>query len=386
MSSYNPISQNPYIVGNPIREASMFFGRHADFQFITEKFLSEPNGSIITLAGERRSGKTSILFQIMNGRLGSGFLPFFIDMQAMPGVDTTRKFLEKILQTIHLVTGFEELSMSPDGDEFSEFESMIKRLRQLVPGSRILLLVDEYEIIEKKIEEGKIQKEIISFCASLIEQHDLFFLFTGSNKLENRNPFYWKALFTKSHNRKIPYLSKQECFALVTQPVSDMVLYTAKHLERIFRLTAGHPFYTQIICQNMVHLMMTSQRNEVTDNDIDHVVTDILSNPIPQMIYYWQEFSRPRRIVLALIAEIINGGNQFTGIDSVQAWLERYYPEPLILDEPVIESLADLEKREILMFDGSAFVFRMDFFRKWIKQEQDIWKIISEENSKNMNN
>jgi hypothetical protein len=36
--------------------------------------------------GERRSGKTSILFQILNGRLGERFLPVLVDMQILAGI------------------------------------------------------------------------------------------------------------------------------------------------------------------------------------------------------------------------------------------------------------------------------------------------------------
>ena len=74
---------NPYIVGNPIRSKDMFFGREDDFRFIRDKLVNSPTGLIIVLAGERRSGKTSILYQILNGRLGERFVPVFIDMQAM---------------------------------------------------------------------------------------------------------------------------------------------------------------------------------------------------------------------------------------------------------------------------------------------------------------
>jgi len=36
--------------------------------------------------GERRSGKTSILFQILNGCLGERFLPVLVDMQILAGI------------------------------------------------------------------------------------------------------------------------------------------------------------------------------------------------------------------------------------------------------------------------------------------------------------
>ena len=72
--TFTPIA-NPYIVGNPIKTAEMFFGRQDDFDFIKRKLESGDKSYIIVLCGERRSGKTSILFQILSGRLGKNFIP-----------------------------------------------------------------------------------------------------------------------------------------------------------------------------------------------------------------------------------------------------------------------------------------------------------------------
>ena len=92
--SFQPI-HNPYIVGNPIQEQKMFFGREDDFTFIQQKVTGGTKGGLLVLCGSRRSGKTSILFQIMNGRLGDDFLPVLIDMQAMT-VENDLDFLIKL--------------------------------------------------------------------------------------------------------------------------------------------------------------------------------------------------------------------------------------------------------------------------------------------------
>ena len=80
--SHKPID-NPFIVGNPIKGSRMFFGREDDFAYIRTKFSVVAEGGLIVLCGTRRSGKTSILFQIADGRLGESFVPAIIDMQSM---------------------------------------------------------------------------------------------------------------------------------------------------------------------------------------------------------------------------------------------------------------------------------------------------------------
>jgi AAA+ ATPase superfamily predicted ATPase len=93
------ITNNPYIVGNPIKTKEMFFGREDDFLFISRKIGFEKANQVIVLCGERRSGKTSILFQILSGRLGKEFLPVLIDMQILAGIKSDVDFFKAILET-----------------------------------------------------------------------------------------------------------------------------------------------------------------------------------------------------------------------------------------------------------------------------------------------
>ena len=80
---FHPIRPNPYIVGNPVRSPEMFFGRKDEFQFIQRTLENQQEGCVLVLCGERRTGKTSILYQILNRRLGPKFIPAFVDMQGL---------------------------------------------------------------------------------------------------------------------------------------------------------------------------------------------------------------------------------------------------------------------------------------------------------------
>src|SRR5512137_3035542 len=92
------IPSNPYIVGNPIKSREMFFGREDDFQFVAKKIGEGRSNQIIVLCGERRSGKTSILFQILGGRLGPSFLPVLIDMQMLAGIKGDFEFFRAVFR------------------------------------------------------------------------------------------------------------------------------------------------------------------------------------------------------------------------------------------------------------------------------------------------
>ena len=70
LREYVPIEPNPYLVGNPIRTEQMFYGREDDFRYVRTKLEGVSQGVVIVFCGERRAGKSSILYQVLNGRLG----------------------------------------------------------------------------------------------------------------------------------------------------------------------------------------------------------------------------------------------------------------------------------------------------------------------------
>ena len=71
--------RNPYIAGLPVQDPAMFFGREDVFQFIAETLTGQHRDNVIILYGQRRTGKTSILYQ-MHTHLDAHYLCVFMDM------------------------------------------------------------------------------------------------------------------------------------------------------------------------------------------------------------------------------------------------------------------------------------------------------------------
>ena len=92
-------------------------------------------------------------------------------------------------------------------------------------------------------------------------------------------------LIGKSLYRRISFLSEKDALRLITQPVADRVTYPSGIPERIIRLTAGQPFYTQVVCQNMMDRLNEVERDRVRQEDVDAVAQELADNPLPQMIF-----------------------------------------------------------------------------------------------------
>ncbi|MEW6735592.1 MAG: two-component regulator propeller domain-containing protein [Acidobacteriota bacterium] len=398
LRTFVPIDPNPYIVGNPIRNPAMFFGREDDFNYVKIKLEGAAQGGVVLVfCGERRAGKSSILYQILNGRLGERFIPVFIDLQEMV-VSSDHEFFGRIAKLIaeaishakseqneqdpvSTTTQLQQYRFSDQSkNAFHLFLDFLDRVLIEIVDRRLLILMDEYELLENKVEDNKLSKEIFTFMASLIDNHDrLAFLFTGSRRLEERDRRYWREMLRRSLYRKVSFLSEQDAKRLITEPVKDKLVYGRGVENAIYRLTSGQPFYTQYICQAIVDHLNEWKRNYVLKADLKQVTDEIVDNPLPQMIYFWEGFSDDEKLVMSLLAEELEDADAAaTSLQIAQAITREHYPVKLS-EDTIRLTLEELFRTDVLKKIGDeAFCFRIDLLRLWIKQSHSIWSVVRE--------
>jgi PEGA domain len=385
--SFTPISPNPYIVGNPVRGRAMFFGREAEFELVRRRFEHSGRGGLMVFCGERRSGKTSILFQILDGRLGPTFIPALIDMQSM-AVGNELDFLVRVSGQVRTALGQEADGISSpafggDTSNSTTFQKFIWGVLENHPGKKLILLFDEYELFENKIDAHLLSPDVLSILANLIENHPVFLVFTGSQHLEQRRRDYWKIFLPKSQYKLISFLERDDALNLIRKPVEGRVRFEDGVVESIWRLAAGQPFYTQAICQSLVDQLNERRTGQATGEVLADVVDGLVNNPLPQMIFLWDGLERDEKLVLALLAEQLGDPSAQAGGDELVRLLRRRQ-YPLDLDKAHIETtLEKLFKHEMLLRrdvgNEREYAFRMDLWRLWIRRQHSVWQVMREE-------
>ena len=417
LRSYVPIEPNPFIVGNPIRTEKMFYGREDDFRYVRTKLEGTSQGVVIVFCGERRAGKSSILYQVAGGRLGERFIPVFIDLQEMV-IASDSEFFARISRVIADsvarannkstieplaargggdvvvaatqvgVAGHGALTHTPkvrvpefDGrNPYPIFLDFLDEILGSIGNRTLLILMDEYELLEGKVDEGKLSNELFTFLAGLMDNKErLALIFTGSRRLEERDRKYWRELLRRSLFRKVGFLSQKDAIRLITEPVEGRVVYGRGVMDVTYRLTAGQPFYTQVICQNVVDYMNEHQQNWVTVADLGRVITDIVDNPLPQMIYSWDALSDDEKLALSLLGEVLSDADAYARAGELRNAVKAN-DYPVNLSENTIRlTLEEMFRRELLEKDSEdGFRFKIDLFRLWIRRSHSIWQVVKE--------
>ena len=375
---------NPYIVGNPIKTKKMFYGREDDFEFIRRKLESGTKSYIIVLSGERRSGKTSILFQILNGELGDNFIPILIDMQTMAGLKNEAEFFEKFAQETvkHLDHDFKLENynfISENVSPYRIFSQLLEDIHKVYPEKNKLFLIDEYELIEIKSSEGSLSPNFVPFLSGILEsEKHISFVFTGSRTLEQRGNNFWQNLFGKSLFRNVSFLSEQDTKRLITQPVDEQISFDPPVLDAIYRLTAGQPFYTQIVGQNIVDFVNENKRNHITLEDLNYIVNEILENPLPQMIYFWNSLPQSQMLMLSILAEILETPQQMINAREIIKQIKKK-KLGIELDAHLINTILEgLYHLKYAQKSDGKYCFQIDLMRQWIKRDHSIWRVMKE--------
>ncbi len=382
-NAFRPIP-NPYIVGNPIKDPKMFFGREDDFLYVQKKFSGGKEGGMIVLCGARRSGKTSVLFQILGGRLGEDFLPVLIDMQAM-AIRDERDFLGKLAQEVvgavnHPGIVMDHYLARAMDNPFTAFENLIKKINELLAEKKLILMFDEYELFETNIDAGIISANVLNLLGNLIEHKRVFVVFTGSDNLEARDKPYWGIFLSKALHRRISFLSEGDTLRLVRRPVEGFVRYGEGIPDELYGLTAGQPFYTQVLCQSIVDHLNEYRRNDVEPGDVREVVDEIIENPLPQMIFSWNAHTNLEKLTLSIIAELDRDEAKPVSPKDILEFAEREKIGYRIDANELNKTLESLFHGDVLdkEADADEYRFKMDLWRQWISRMHSLWQSVDE--------
>ncbi|MFB3906474.1 MAG: hypothetical protein ACE15E_23770 [Acidobacteriota bacterium] len=381
-ATFEPISPNPYIVGNPVRTPEMFFGRTEDFQFIRTKLDGQRQGCVILLCGERRAGKTSILYQILNRRLGPDLLPVFLDMQELV-VQDDREFVKALATRV--VRGLQE-QLTPEVsflaanvEDYLQLSAFFERIMSALGELRLLLLFDEYELIGEKVREGRLSTEVGDYLNSILEKYSrLNLVFTGSRPLEADPTF--NRLLGKSLYREISFLATPDAVNLICSPLRGRVSFESQAISDLLVLTRGHPFFVQVLCQLLVELVNESRRTTVTRELVADAVARVLESPPPQFLYKWSGYSRAEKLILAGLATLLNRPGSYLPTDRLtRLILSLPQQHRTNLDSVSIRiALEDLRRKGTLDRDQDRYGFTMDLLRRYIKAEHTVWSVLGE--------
>jgi len=379
---------NPYTPGSPLKPGNpTFVGREDIFKFIRQNAPALKRKMILVLVGERRTGKTSILQQLPARLNDPRSIPVYVDGQQLgidPGIgnfflglaEAIADGLERVKVSVPRLTPA-ELGESPQ-HVFERF--FLPTVRERI-GERILLLaIDEFEELGARVSRGRLPHEVFPYLRHLIQHEEqLAFIFAGTHMIEELIGDYWSVLFNIAVYRKVEFLSREETIRLITEPVQlQGMVYDDLAIDEILRLTACHPYFTQLLCNILVNQCNEAQCIYVTVQDVRNALEELLETGRAHLTFLWQTSDPEAKLTLATLAELRSRLDQVTAAaiaDRLGAYQMRLNPGQ------IMETMEQLASRDIVReIPGSlvTYDFTAQLYAHWLHRYKSLSKVVEE--------
>ncbi len=300
--------KNPYIPGQPVKSKDMFFGREDVFDFLRQYLAGAYQDNTVMLYGQRRTGKTSILYQLLldPGRIGPDYVPVLISLEGLQDVETNAGIFLEIAAAIAVKLKL-DIPAANKFDSANHYfrHTFLGEAKQHLGKQKLLLMIDEYEVLEASVDNPHpaVNTTLFHQLRHLMQHYDwLSFILVGSHKLEELNPAYWKE-FTDTIYQTISFLDAESAGNLIQEPARRAsIAYNAQAVEQLLALSGCHPYFLQALCQSAFARGIS--RGAITEPDVEQAVESCLISLKNGYESIWREVEKDEKVILAAIASL----------------------------------------------------------------------------------
>jgi len=366
---------NPYVAGNPVT-GRLFVGRDDIMRELEELWLSRGPVDSVLLYGHRRMGKSSIL-KNLPARLDPTYnRVVHFNLQQIGMVRHTGELLHALALEMrdHLPANGLKSPAVPNQETFEAnpnrtFSDWLKTVAPLMVQHRFIVAIDEYELLEKAMAEGRIDASLTTYLRSVIQSTDWFVLvLAGLYSLEDKCHDYWHPLFASIKPRKVSFLSPAATRLLLCQPSEDFPLsYTADTIEEVVRLSNGQPYLVQLIGQNLV-TRFNRQVFELGQDPQRPISLDDLLAVIDSPDFF-QDSSSYCKAIWKLAADAPLGQQVILkALAHESKDLQQLIAETGLSEDAAKEALSTLTAHDVVLRlpDAQRYGFTVELMRRWV--------------------
>ena len=275
--------RNPYVVGDPV-EGNLFVGREDILKQLKELWISSKQLQSVVIYGHRRMGKTSILLNAAQS-LGSQVKVAYVNLFRLGNI---RQGVAEVLMAISDEIS-DAVNIPPPADAdllnlpYRTFERYLKQVEANLTETGLIIALDEFEKIEKLIENGKIDSDFMEVLRGMVQwSPKVAFALAGLHTLDEMTGDYSHPFFASFINIKVSFMESAATRQILANPHEDFLLdYAPEALSAIYAWTTGQPYLVQLVGFQLVRryneqvFEMGNSRDPVfTVEDVRAVIND----------------------------------------------------------------------------------------------------------------
>lgn len=376
--------QDPYSL-EPVTTIKELVGRKEVLNRLLASLKASTVGSSI-IHGQKRVGKTSIAKTLQSHLENDAFLTIYLeagDYVEPAATATINRLGIKLCQKIREAEPRISTLPVPTFDQaLSPLTDFLDAVINIIPEKRIAILLDEFDELPLELyTRGPWGDSFFLTLRSITSRSNIGFILVGGEKMahimdcQGDNLNKWSVVPVDYFSRETDWSDYVE---LVQRPVQDFLEYTDDALLNLHELTAGNPYFTKLICQQIFRNAVSNRDCYITQSEVDFALSKaVIETGRNTFQHFWEdgifesgekatEKSIRRRKILISISDLLQKQTPVPG--------KVIRDHPLINDLPTLVSdLKDFVSRKILVaktessLSNDNYDFKVKFFSLWLK-------------------
>jgi len=296
---------NPYTNKVIIRNPANFYNRKTEVAKIFSR-IGGPRPQSISIVGERRVGKSSLLYYICNESVRRKFLQdfedyifVFCDLEEKTDMDVD-DFFTLVAKKIAIETRrFSEKDLF----EKVTYDSFLKLIQELdISKKKVILAFDEFDVVTKNENFGS---EFFSYLRSLANSYNVAYITSSRKDLQElchtEGGIEYSPFFNIFTHMPIGPFDRESALELIREPSKREGIPLEEYSEFIFELAGFHPFFLQVACSNMFEYL--DLHGSIDEEGFQNVEENFFEEAEDHFEYMWDHLEDGERRCLSTIAE-----------------------------------------------------------------------------------
>jgi hypothetical protein len=135
-------------------------------------------------------------------------------------------------------------------------DDLLELLDRQLRRRRLVLAIDEFELLQDCIEQGRIEAVALEYLESITESYDWLGLILAGYRTLDEMHWNYRSLFSgRAQSLRVGFLRPEEAHQLITQPGNwgFILEYEPELVEVVYAITYGQPYLIQVLCSELVY-------------------------------------------------------------------------------------------------------------------------------------
>ena len=179
--------------------------------------------------------------------------------------------------------------------------------------------------------------------------------------------------------KHVAFLDEAAARELIVKPVAERGLqYDDLAVDKMLRMTAGHPYFLQLTCHALVNHANRRRRGYLTIRDVNEVLGEMVELGEAHFAFLWEQSSSQEQLILTSLTRLQGQEPTVTATQIGEALRERGVTMEVGEVTGALERLVDRGIVREVPGQPPRYEYKVELVRLWVERYKALGKVIED--------